>query len=75
MNHDVHYDVLLRSLKTLRAAGTQGPQSLSAMRTAGNEALVVLVERELLRVIADMGTGDPVAEAIERAQEKAHDGK
>ena len=57
MKHDLHYEILLRSLKALRASGTHGPLSLSTMRTAGHEALEVLVERELLRVVADMGRG------------------
>ena len=72
MNHEIHYTILLRSLKALRHAGTHGPQSLSAMRTAGNEALVVLIERELMRVVAEMGEKrDPLVSAIERAQERS----
>ena len=74
MKHDLHYAILLRSLKALRASGTHGPLSLSTMRTAGHEALEVLVERELLRVVAEMGSGDDkLQEAIDRAQEKSEE--
>ena len=71
MNSDIHYDTLRRSIKILRAAGTHGPQSLSAMRTAGNEAILVMAEWILIRMMAECGDRDPLAEAIARAQEKA----
>ena len=73
MKHDLHYAILLRSLKALRASGTHGPLSLSTMRTAGHEALEVLIERELLRVVADMGKPDPVVDAIARAHERSEE--
>ena len=71
MNSDIHFDTLRRSIKTLRAAGTHGPQSLSAMRTAGNEAILVMAEWILIRMMAERGDRDPLAEAIARAQKKS----
>jgi len=70
MNDSVHYDVLLRSLKALRSAGTHGARSLSAMRTAGHEALEVLIERDLMRMMAEQGARKmPMEDAIRKAQE------
>ena len=72
MNDSVNLDTLLRSIKTLRAAGTHGPQSLSAMRTAGNEAILVMAEWILIRMMADRGSRPmEMQAAIERAQKKS----
>ena len=67
------FDTLSRSLLALRAAGEHGPQSLSAMRSAGNAALIVLIEREMGRMTEEVASTDPVTEAMGRAQEKAHE--
>jgi len=43
------------------------------MRSAGNAALVVLIEREMSRMFREAASTDPLSEAIVRAQEKAHE--
>ena len=53
------FDTLSRSLLALRAAGEPGPQSLSAMRSAGNAALIVLIEREMGRMTEEGATTVP----------------
>ena len=64
---------LLDCLKELRRAGVDGARSLAAMRSSGNRALIILIEREISRILSEAAGTDPVTEAIGRAQEKAHE--
>ena len=59
MSDATAYTTLSRSLLALRAAGEHGPQSLSAMRSAGNAALIVLIEREMGRMTEEVATTVP----------------
>ena len=73
MTDERAFRTLSSSLTALRRAGENGPKSLAAMRTAGNAALLILIECEMARMMREAAGTDPMSEAIVRASRKAEE--
>lgn len=73
MNHEVHYAAYRRFLKAYGESG-EGARKLAIARDEGLDALNVVVERDLLRLMAEMRQ-DPggLDAAIRRATVKSEE--